>query len=144
MQLLRWLRDDQEIKDKTRVLKVSLQKVIFLTCSSRGDKIVSWILLLVSYFRKSSTTCSFSLFPVNLSYLSVLFFCTLLFLTRNETFLFNHFCFFILQIEKPLQRHGGRLEHNETYCGSCFGAETVLLVICYPLFSFVNLELFFA
>ncbi|KAL8208947.1 hypothetical protein R6Q57_008359, partial [Mikania cordata] len=28
------------------------------------------------------------------------------------------------QIEKPLQRHGGRLEHNETYCGSCFGAET--------------------
>lgn len=27
------------------------------------------------------------------------------------------------QIEKPLQRHGGRLEHNETYCGSCFGAE---------------------
>ncbi|KZV22757.1 endoplasmic reticulum-Golgi intermediate compartment protein 3-like [Dorcoceras hygrometricum] len=28
------------------------------------------------------------------------------------------------QIEKPLQRHGGRLEHNEKYCGSCFGAET--------------------
>ncbi|XP_073150229.1 uncharacterized protein [Henckelia pumila] len=28
------------------------------------------------------------------------------------------------QIEKPLQRHGGRLEHNETYCGSCYGAET--------------------
>ncbi|XP_028066552.1 ribosomal RNA large subunit methyltransferase E-like isoform X1 [Camellia sinensis] len=27
------------------------------------------------------------------------------------------------QIEKPLQRHGGRLEHNETYCGSCYGAE---------------------
>ncbi|KAK9069533.1 hypothetical protein SSX86_011437 [Deinandra increscens subsp. villosa] len=27
------------------------------------------------------------------------------------------------QIGKPLQRHGGRLEHNETYCGSCFGAE---------------------
>ncbi|KAK6156853.1 hypothetical protein DH2020_011101 [Rehmannia glutinosa] len=27
-------------------------------------------------------------------------------------------------IERPLQRHGGRLEHNETYCGSCFGAET--------------------
>ncbi|WRX14505.1 Endoplasmic reticulum vesicle transporter [Theobroma cacao] len=26
-------------------------------------------------------------------------------------------------IEKPLQRHGGRLEHNEPYCGSCFGAE---------------------
>ncbi|KAL7176019.1 hypothetical protein ACSBR2_029571 [Camellia fascicularis] len=26
-------------------------------------------------------------------------------------------------IEKPLQRHGGRLEHNETYCGSCYGAE---------------------
>ncbi|KAK9023540.1 hypothetical protein V6N11_003758 [Hibiscus sabdariffa] len=29
----------------------------------------------------------------------------------------------ILKIEKPLQRHGGRLEHNETYCGSCYGAE---------------------
>jgi hypothetical protein len=27
------------------------------------------------------------------------------------------------KIEKPLQKHGGRLEHNETYCGSCFGAE---------------------
>ncbi|KAG0570629.1 hypothetical protein M758_6G169600 [Ceratodon purpureus] len=27
-------------------------------------------------------------------------------------------------LEKPLQKHGGRLEHNETYCGSCFGAET--------------------
>jgi len=27
------------------------------------------------------------------------------------------------KIERPLQRHGGRLEHNETYCGSCFGAE---------------------
>lgn len=36
------------------------------------------------------------------------------------------FCFLILmQIEKPLQRHGGRLEHNETYCGSCYGAEAV-------------------
>ncbi|KAG6406784.1 hypothetical protein SASPL_134395 [Salvia splendens] len=28
------------------------------------------------------------------------------------------------KIEKPLQKHGGRLEHNEEYCGSCFGAET--------------------
>ncbi|KAG9140664.1 hypothetical protein Leryth_006855 [Lithospermum erythrorhizon] len=28
------------------------------------------------------------------------------------------------KIEIPLQRHGGRLEHNETYCGSCYGAET--------------------
>ncbi|CAN6899206.1 unnamed protein product [Brassica oleracea var. botrytis] len=27
------------------------------------------------------------------------------------------------KIEKPLQKHGGRLEHNETYCGSCYGAE---------------------
>ncbi|GMI90594.1 hypothetical protein like AT1G36050 [Hibiscus trionum] len=27
------------------------------------------------------------------------------------------------KIEKPLQRHGGRLEHHETYCGSCYGAE---------------------
>lgn len=29
------------------------------------------------------------------------------------------------QIDRPLQRHGGRLEHNETYCGSCYGAEGV-------------------
>ncbi|GMY33978.1 endoplasmic reticulum-Golgi intermediate compartment protein 3-like isoform X1, partial [Fagus crenata] len=28
------------------------------------------------------------------------------------------------KIEKPLQRHGGRLEHDEKYCGSCYGAET--------------------
>ncbi|KAL6578317.1 hypothetical protein OROMI_010645 [Orobanche minor] len=27
------------------------------------------------------------------------------------------------KMERPLQRHGGRLEHNETYCGSCYGAE---------------------
>lgn len=27
------------------------------------------------------------------------------------------------KIERPLQRHGGRLQHNETYCGSCYGAE---------------------
>ncbi|CAH8318971.1 unnamed protein product [Eruca vesicaria subsp. sativa] len=29
------------------------------------------------------------------------------------------------KIENPLQKHGGRLEHNETYCGSCYGAEAV-------------------
>jgi hypothetical protein len=29
------------------------------------------------------------------------------------------------KIGKPLQRHGGRLAENETYCGSCFGAEMV-------------------
>ncbi|KAE8715423.1 GDSL esterase/lipase [Hibiscus syriacus] len=34
----------------------------------------------------------------------------------------------ILKIEKPLQRHGGRLGHNETYCGSCYGAEEVYLL----------------
>ncbi|KAL1812147.1 hypothetical protein DCAR_0624343 [Daucus carota subsp. sativus] len=27
------------------------------------------------------------------------------------------------KVEKPLQKHGGRLEKDETYCGSCFGAE---------------------
>ncbi|THU54328.1 hypothetical protein C4D60_Mb10t23930 [Musa balbisiana] len=27
------------------------------------------------------------------------------------------------KIERPLQRHGGRLDHNESYCGSCYGAE---------------------
>ncbi|XP_068642230.1 uncharacterized protein [Aristolochia californica] len=35
--------------------------------------------------------------------------------SRGETLRIN--------IEKPLQRHGGRLEHNETYCGSCYGSE---------------------
>ncbi|EPS64954.1 hypothetical protein M569_09826 [Genlisea aurea] len=29
-----------------------------------------------------------------------------------------------LQIDRPLQKHGGRLQHDEKYCGSCFGAET--------------------
>ncbi|KAI4296350.1 hypothetical protein L6164_036315 [Bauhinia variegata] len=28
------------------------------------------------------------------------------------------------KIERPLQKHGGRLEHNEHYCGSCYGADT--------------------
>ncbi|XP_028549741.1 endoplasmic reticulum-Golgi intermediate compartment protein 3-like [Dendrobium catenatum] len=27
------------------------------------------------------------------------------------------------QIERPLQKHGGRLDKNEKYCGSCYGAE---------------------
>ncbi|XP_077248940.1 uncharacterized protein LOC143888417 isoform X3 [Tasmannia lanceolata] len=35
--------------------------------------------------------------------------------SRGETLRIN--------IERPLQRHGGRLDHNETYCGSCYGAE---------------------
>ncbi|KAK9030738.1 hypothetical protein V6N11_032151 [Hibiscus sabdariffa] len=29
----------------------------------------------------------------------------------------------ILKIEKPLQRHGGKLKHNQTYHGSCYGSE---------------------
>jgi hypothetical protein len=40
--------------------------------------------------------------------------------------------FFLLQIERPLQKHGGRLEHDEKYCGSCFGAEEVHLIVYYP------------
>jgi len=32
-----------------------------------------------------------------------------------------------MKMEKPLQHHGGRLEHNETYCGSCYGAQEVCL-----------------
>ncbi|MFS7919351.1 putative endoplasmic reticulum vesicle transporter [Helianthus anomalus] len=24
---------------------------------------------------------------------------------------------------KPIQKHGGEIQHNETYCGSCYGAE---------------------
>jgi len=27
------------------------------------------------------------------------------------------------KIERPLQNHGGRLDHNEIYCGSCYGSE---------------------
>jgi hypothetical protein len=30
-----------------------------------------------------------------------------------------------MQIDRPLQSHGGRLGHNEEYCGSCFGGEMV-------------------
>lgn len=41
----------------------------------------------------------------------------------------------ILQIEKPLQKDGSRLEANEKYCGSCFGAETV----CFCLINVVLL-----
>lgn len=33
-------------------------------------------------------------------------------------------------MEQPLQHHGGRLEHNETYCGSCFGAQEVCVFSC--------------
>ncbi|KAK4747866.1 hypothetical protein SAY87_014452 [Trapa incisa] len=28
------------------------------------------------------------------------------------------------KIEKPLQKHGGRLQRDEKYCGTCYGAET--------------------
>ncbi|KAK8643124.1 hypothetical protein V6N13_012436 [Hibiscus sabdariffa] len=34
------------------------------------------------------------------------------------------------KIEKPLQKHGGRLEHNEKYCGSCYGAEVAVDDCC--------------
>ncbi|KAG1347610.1 endoplasmic reticulum-Golgi intermediate compartment protein 3 [Cocos nucifera] len=34
------------------------------------------------------------------------------------------------KIERPLQKHGGRLEHDETYCGSCYGAEESDDVCC--------------
>ncbi|GMH00130.1 hypothetical protein Nepgr_001969 [Nepenthes gracilis] len=33
------------------------------------------------------------------------------------------------KIERPLQRHGGRLEHNETYCGSCYGAKSQMMIV---------------
>uniref|UniRef100_A0A6N2MH89 Endoplasmic reticulum vesicle transporter C-terminal domain-containing protein n=1 Tax=Salix viminalis TaxID=40686 RepID=A0A6N2MH89_SALVM len=36
----------------------------------------------------------------------------------------NYIAFVSRLIEKALQRHGGRLEHNEACCGSCYGAET--------------------
>ncbi|KAJ8466362.1 hypothetical protein OPV22_028914 [Ensete ventricosum] len=28
------------------------------------------------------------------------------------------------KIDRPLQKHGGRLDHSEAYCGTCYGAET--------------------
>ena len=43
-----------------------------------------------------------------------------------------------MQIERPLQRHGGRLEQNEKYCGSCYGAEVVHLFVWHFL-GFVRL-----
>lgn len=30
---------------------------------------------------------------------------------------------------KPMQKHGGDLQDNETYCGSCFGAELVCTLL---------------
>jgi hypothetical protein len=59
---------------------------------------------------------------------SVLFYAYICFHLLILTFILS-----LIQIEKPLQKHGGRLEHNEAYCGSCFGAETVHLIIWYPL-----------
>jgi hypothetical protein len=35
------------------------------------------------------------------------------------------FIFNTLQVEKPLQHHGGSLEHNETCSGSCYVAQEV-------------------
>ncbi|KAI3755284.1 hypothetical protein L1987_55080 [Smallanthus sonchifolius] len=31
---------------------------------------------------------------------------------------------------KPVQKHGGEVEHNETYCGSCYGAELSAAECC--------------
>ncbi|KAK9073947.1 hypothetical protein SSX86_006545 [Deinandra increscens subsp. villosa] len=28
-----------------------------------------------------------------------------------------------IKLGKPIQKHGGEIAHNETYCGSCYGAE---------------------
>lgn len=47
----------------------------------------------------------------------------------NKFTIFVCCMFFLLQIERPLQKHGGRLEHDEKYCGSCFGAEEVHLIV---------------
>jgi hypothetical protein len=41
-------------------------------------------------------------------------------------------------MEKPLQHHGGRLEHNETYCGSCYGAQEV----CFSKFQDKSLTIY--
>lgn len=32
------------------------------------------------------------------------------------------------KLGKPIQKHGGEISHNETYCGSCYGAENVRLL----------------
>ncbi|KAL8222695.1 hypothetical protein R6Q57_020094 [Mikania cordata] len=34
------------------------------------------------------------------------------------------------KIGKPIQKHGGEVEHNEAYCGSCYGAELSALECC--------------
>ncbi|GAV80497.1 hypothetical protein CFOL_v3_23958 [Cephalotus follicularis] len=41
------------------------------------------------------------------------------------------------KIDRPLQRHGDRLEHNETYCGSCYGAEAVASYLA-PLYKYIS------
>lgn len=57
------------------------------------------------------------------------FYCLLMGLFLFFILLSSHLLFSLTQIDKPLQKHGGRLEHNETYCGSCFGAEQVCLSV---------------
>ncbi|XP_076939935.1 uncharacterized protein LOC143608920 [Bidens hawaiensis] len=34
------------------------------------------------------------------------------------------------KLGKPIQKHGGEISHNETYCGSCYGAENSLHACC--------------
>lgn len=34
------------------------------------------------------------------------------------------------KLGKPIQKHGGEIEHNETYCGSCYGAQMVRILSC--------------
>lgn len=48
-----------------------------------------------------------------------------------------------MQIEKPLQRHGGRLERNETYCGSCYGAEMACPYLAFLFLWLISLFLHF-
>ncbi|PWZ41220.1 Endoplasmic reticulum-Golgi intermediate compartment protein 3 [Zea mays] len=42
---------------------------------------------------------------------------------HDSLYLKTHISLPFQQMEAPLQHHGGRLEHNETYCGSCYGAQ---------------------
>lgn len=53
----------------------------------------------------------------------------------------THYCSSHGQIDKPLQRHGGRLEHNETYCGSCYGAESVSSFLFFVFFFKMSCKL---
>lgn len=81
------------------------------------------------YFFKFSIFSSIALFSCNL-FLFFFFFPSLPLRWLSASGLL------FMQIDRPLQRHGGRLGHNEEYCGSCFGGEMVYWCLVLLILSF--------